>query len=132
VPPYDGITFVPQEARIRFTTDVPDIIKIGQWLPVDPLAEAPIILQRSGKTFVELTLDQLYLLLLDPAPTVQRLKLKTPNYVFTTPQGGFRIEKDGRLRPIVPGGELDAYAGRNVDELIREVQQGAIFKKKTP
>lgn len=119
----DSVVFVEKQLGIEFTTDAPDIIRINKRISSDPTAANLTILQSTDSPFVELTLGQGYLLLLDEAPIARMLKMRRPLYVLAVPQGGFRIDSDGRLVPIVAGGELDAYRGRDARQLIDQIQQ---------
>ena len=81
-----------------------------------------------GEQPIRLEFARLYVFLLRPSPslfpnwvparyTVDHI----PPYALAMPQGGFEIV-DGRLRPLVKGGPLDAYDGWLLSDLIKELR----------
>ena len=121
----DRVEWVERQSPISFGTDTPDVIQLNGRLATDPDPSSGglTIVQSLNSRFIELTLGEGYLLLLNPAPISRMLRLPEPLYVFAVPQGGFRMDRQGRLVPLVAGGELDVYRGRYLREVIAEIER---------
>jgi hypothetical protein len=76
---------------------------------------------RALSNSITLTLGTTYVLLLDAVKYFP----PGPEYTVSHPQIGFEVVHatgGDRVRPIVRGGELDAYDGRLLDDVIKEIQ----------
>jgi hypothetical protein len=76
---------------------------------------------------LNLKLGHLYVLLLKLSPDMidhwsRAPAAGPPPYALALPQGGFEIV-DGRLRVLRKGGSLDAYDGRTLSELTKEMNE---------
>jgi hypothetical protein len=101
-----------------------DVIRINRRPSTSPgsPSRGVTIVQSGNSTFIELTLGEGYLLLLNPAPMSRILKIPEPVYIFAD-EAGFRMDARGRLVPLVAGGELEAYRGRLLREVVAEIQR---------
>lgn len=79
------------------------------------------------ETAIDLSVGATYILFLEPSEVIRQLELpanllpSVPPYEFGIREIGFAIV-DGRLRPVVAGGELDKYDGQLLMDFIREMR----------
>jgi hypothetical protein len=103
------------------------IVRVNERRPSDPDLTRRggfVIEQRDiDKKLVRFAFGRIYLLLLNPSPYMSAVPSQRPSdaYVFGPDGGGFEVVR-GRLRPLVSGSALEAYAGRDANELIKELQ----------
>jgi hypothetical protein len=107
------------------------IVRVNERRRTDPDLSWPRVVvdqkERREKP-LEFEFGRSYLLLLNPSPTsrfyvdYETSQIGYDSYVLAVPQGGFEVV-NGRLLPLVAGGDLDAYTGRDANEVIKELQQ---------
>ena len=125
---FEGQSLNPIRTWTYTKARVLQIVHINERQEGDPdLAEGEFLLEQMQreKNPLRLEFGKRYLLLLTPSREFI-LTAETPNrrrdwYVLAVPQGGFEIA-EGKLVPLVRGGELDAYDGRLVEDVIKEIQ----------
>jgi hypothetical protein len=103
------------------------ILKVNERRKGDPdLARGAFSIdQRDRQRPIRMEFGKMYLLLLDPSPYLKgrpATEFELDPYVFAVRQGGFEILRNGRLRPLEKGGELDEFAGRHMDEILQIVK----------
>jgi hypothetical protein len=131
----DGMSLPGAEERAPFWTcvrAVVNVIRVNERQSTDPdLRHWHLIIEQMdrGERPLPLEFAREYLLFLDPSPKLlQFWKLDRdgddphPPYALAIPQGGFEVV-NGKVRPLVKGGPLDAYDGRSVDEVLAEMQK---------
>ena len=122
----DRVEFVPNQSPTSFSAGLAGVLRLNgrRSMNPNPLSGAAgevTIVQSASVPQIELSLGTDYILLLDPAPGVHDPQ-KSPFYVFAVRQGGFRIDGERRLVPLLRGGELDSYTGRMASDVIEEIQ----------
>lgn len=131
-----GIDEMPEErTNSRFwtyvTAQIEGVIRVNERTIDQPdLKDSYLRIEQQDRREnpIRLEFGRVYLLLLNISPHNQTWDPsqsgvhRPPWYAPAVPQGGFDIV-NGRLRPLVKGGPLDAYSGRLLVDVIKEMRE---------
>jgi len=104
------------------------VVRLNERKKEDPdLRKGVFVINQKDRrdNVIKFKFGQPYILFLNPAPQpafyldIDVSKEPYDAYVLAALQGGFEVV-DGRLRPLIGGGALDAYDGRDASAVIRE------------
>lgn len=103
------------------------VVRVNERQPTDPdLSRGRLVVRqiRSVQESVRFEFGRLYVLLLQPISKdviYPPLRLDDDTYEFAVPQGGFEVVNN-KLQPLMSGGDLDPYTGRDANQVLAELR----------